>query len=264
MITSVLVKVNTLGKVVPYMMIDSLGDLPHYFEHVSEQCVQHFTKIVKSDIPQEKWDHCLGGSQGASIFGHAVMQSKFNQKNPIYNLDSAIHRKYNAFANFLAKGQPILINKAGGYCPFIDGEHELVYQKPYSLDEEKHQNIVIKKQTKYINLENDPILESHTISYLSKIDPNYSHITNLRSFDIEELIEAFIRFKDNGGTTVYIYTTGTDIEQMYNYSEAICRAQLAHVEFEFNAGYRSEFDGVIDVLEREQIKVKTLLTKQSH
>ena len=150
-------------------------------------------------------------------------------------------------------GETLLVNSVGGYCPFTEGYHKIIEESEYVAIRKR--TYVINKNTKYINLENDPELEEHTIKYLTSIDPNYSYICELRNYNIEELVEIFKDFQDNGGDTVYVYTTGMDVPQMYDYTEAIVQSGIKKVEFEFNAGYDMEHDGIIEDLKINNINV---------
>lgn len=104
----------------------------------------------------------------------------------------------------------------------------------------------IKENTQYINLENDPELEERTRQYLGERDANYSHILNLHKFSKANLVKVFTEFKANGGSIVHVYTTGTNVPQMYEYFDAAKEAGLNDFVFEFNAGTGNGIDRFIN------------------
>ena len=55
---------------------------------------------------------------------------------------------------------------------------------------------------------------------------------------------------------MYVYTTGINVDQMYDYSSAIISSGIKEVWFEFNAGWDENFQGVIDFLEGSGVSVK--------
>lgn len=148
-------------------------------------------------------------------------------------MDGLIQQKFLNMADNISKGRKLLVNPLGGYCFMTDDVNilsedsfETAFQLTYS----------IKANTQYINLENDPELEERTRQYLGERDPNYSHILNLHKFSKDDLVKVFTEFKENGGSIVHVYTTGTNVPQMYEYFEAAKDAGLNDFVFEFNAG----------------------------
>lgn len=257
MISNVVIRhLNQRNVEAEHIMITELSDLPKYFDNVSDLCVQHFTKVLKSNLPADKWENYSSTDQGISIFKQAVIEASSKGNNPIFNIDSAIHRKFLNFTNILVEYGSVLVNKVGGFCPYMPECHEIVSQHPHSFNKNKFDNVVLNDNTKYINLENDPMLEEHTINYLSSIDPHFSSIVNLRKFSVDELTTIFKEFKAKGGETVYVYTTGSDVPQMQDYSQAIINAGLKRVEFEFNAGFNDELNKVIDKLKSNGIEIE--------
>ena len=71
------------------------------------------------------------------------------------------------------------------------------------------------KSTKWINLENDPKLESYTIENLGSIDNKFSYILKSGSLSQIDIIDILNKFKSNGGTGIWQYTTGMYIQIIY-------------------------------------------------
>ena len=105
---------------------------------------------------------------------------------------------------------------------------------------------MINENTKYINLENDPKLEKYSENYLKDKDVNYSYITNLSSHTNNQLKAIFKEFISKGGTTVYVYTTGMKIQQMYDYFNTAVDTGLSSFEFEFNSEITTDIKLFID------------------
>lgn len=114
---------------------------------------------------------------------------------------------------------------------------------------------VINDKTQYINLENDPHLEEHTRQYLGQRDPKFSYILNLGGYSKDALVQVFTEFKAKGGKTVYVYTTGMNVPQMYEYFDAAQKAGLHDFEFHFNAFITDRIQGFI-----EHIKTRANVT----
>lgn len=103
---------------------------------------------------------------------------------------------------------------------------------------------------KIINLENDEHLESRTLEYMKSHDyiskEEFSYITECHRYDTESLTEIFLKFYGVGGEEVYVYTTGTNVNQMYDYLEAAIKAELSSLVIEFNAGIDDDIQAFID------------------
>ena len=123
---------------------------------------------------------------------------------------------------------------------------KVLSNEPYDPTEEA--TYEIKENTKYINLENDAELEKHTLKHFKEVDPNYSYVCNLRSFSQAELIKIFKEFKANGGETAYLYTTGFDVDQVFEYSYALQEAGITKIDFEFNSGITDKLQDALDTL----------------
>jgi hypothetical protein len=152
--------------------------------------------------------------------------------------------KERRFVELVANGETILVNNVGGYCTYDPDYYTIINVRETEIPK----NYVINEGTKYINLENDPELEQHAIDYLERVDQNYSYITNLASHDYHSLVEIFGEFLKAGGDTVYVFTTGMNVEQMYEYESAARHAGIRKFEFEFNSGINNDIQKFIDYL----------------
>lgn len=199
-------------------------------------------KFVKSNY--EKFDIHFTGSLPNSQLALGVMaelKSLHNGKNPIHNLGYAVKRKIQTVKRILSKGQIAFLNPAGGVTS-IDGENIVLVKKMEEVTDMNPVEPVLVVGSRVINLENDCQLEKNAIEYMKNNYFQYSYITQLREYSDSELKEIFVRFKENGGETVYIYTSGYDVPQMYDYSKLAIAAGLNHFIFEFTAGHNKKIN----------------------
>lgn len=251
----VLVKTK-YDEICSYLMLSNIDDILEYSETLSIGVANTLRRILASNVNIDRWDHMVGRNDPDGVMGGAINAANIKGTNPIYEVGPLVDSKIANMLKYVAKGEIILVNSNGGYCPFTENYHEIIEESEHvAVREQTH---VINKDTKYINLENDPVLEKHTIEYLGTVDPNYSHVCQLRNYTIEELTNVFNEFQANGGDTVYVYTTGMDIPQMYEYSDAIIQSGLIKVELELNAGHEQEHDDVIKYLEEHDVDVQVL------
>ena len=52
----------------------------------------------------------------------------------------------------------------------------------------------------------------------------------------------------NGGETAYLYTTGFDVDQVFEYSYALQEAGITKIDFEFNSGITDKLQDALDTL----------------
>jgi hypothetical protein len=236
-----------------FIKIDNIEDLAKFMELKNSQLTAHVSSLIKSSVPVEKWDHCVGKH---GILLQAIIKAKVDPiSNPIYHLDSASSQKFMNLSQTISRYGSVLINANGGYCHMVDS-FEIIEEVDYDLDTEERLTYTLKENTKYLNLENDPFLENHTKNYLRRLDRNYSFIVNLRSFSNNELIKVFKEFILNGGHTLYVYTTGSDVNQMCDYLESAMKSGLNKVIFEFNAGINNEILSCLEKFDSKGMDVK--------
>jgi len=212
-----------------YFLIKNFDELREYADSMNSKVSDTINRVLKSNVPQDRWDHLTERSDAGGIMSAAIMRSKLTGENPLYTMEPLFLEKLKTMSGYLLKDETLLINENGGYCTYTPGCHTILSEEEYV----EPTTYMINKDTQYINLENDPDLEERTEEYLGEVDPNYSYICCLRKFSEEELVGIFREFMANGGTTVYIYTTGMDVPQMYSYCDAIIESGLKAVEYEF-------------------------------
>ena len=235
------------------LIIESIEDVFAYQEHLAKNTSDTFSKVVKARIPNTCWDHYGHEGEYGNSFNMAVQKCKILGGRPIMEFDKITNEKCIAILGCIQKGMKVLINKVGGWCYLHSDYHEVLGYKEYVPSSER--KAVINENTQYINLENDPTLEKRSIEYLSSVDENYSYVLRLIEYSDEELAIVFKQFIAFGGHTVYVYTTGSNVNQMWDYSRAIIKSGLKNIVFEFNAGMNGQIAEVINFLKDSSITV---------
>lgn len=218
-------------------------DLWQYMEVCSKEIELGIRSVFKSSEPAERWDHLLSTGDGgvfAGLFTMSIAESRMKGLNPLMNLDAVILRKYMAMTKSLNEGNIIVINKMGGWCINGDNEYVIHGEEPYSPM--RNYYIGKKGQTRLINLENDPFVEEFTRVHLYKADNNYSIIKNMFHWKKADFIEVLSEFKRAGGEGIWVYTTGSDVDQMYIYTISALEVGLHEFNFIFNAGRTPEIE----------------------
>ena len=166
-----------------------------------------------------------------------------NTQNPLLGLSQSIKQLQESIIDCVLKGE-VLINISGGYCP-VDERQEITNIRNFDYCE---QNCLIRENTKYLNLENDSKLESDAIGFLKTVDDNYSYLLNLRNYSNKTLENIISRFYENGGKYIYVYTTGSDIEQMESYINCAINAHIKNEKTRFSDKplFIFEFSGTVD------------------
>ena len=252
-----LAKVEWYGEeVCENILLETVQDVLDYQDLLVTNTSETFSRMVKDRIPVARWDHYGHDGAYGNSFNMAVQKCKIFGGRPIMEFDKITNTKCISILGQIQKGQQVVINKVGGWCPVMDSVHKVLEVTDY----QPHSNrkVVINPDTQYINLENDPDLEKRTIEYLSAIDQNYSYVLRLCEYSEDELVQIFKEFMSAGGHTVYVYTTGSNVNQMWEYSRAIISSGLKNVIFEFNSGTDADILEVVQYLKDNSIIVELI------
>jgi len=215
------------------LYIETLSDLDEFAELSNSENEEEIKLALKTDVNEDRWDHLFSHTFGC--MATSISLSKITGANSIIGSGVLLEKKLNRIREIIENGTAVIVNTKGGYFPCHDFmDINIIKSDEYVLD--KSQWFTIKDNTKIINLENDMVLEQHSMTYMRALDKNYSSIRRLKKFNKQELTEIFKAFKSKGGETAYIYTTGIDVDQMYDYTEALLDAGIKDIRFEFNAG----------------------------
>lgn len=239
-------------------LIDSEEGANEYFsfnQNIARKC---FDIALKSRLPINKFDHMIpyGGTVEASIMRMALVRSQHNDvdvdergysvfNNPIYQIFPAAKEKEFFIRKAMEEFGQILVNKSGGFMPLDKSKYIILEEKEAEIyhaapDDE------LNEGNKWIVLENDYSLPVESRKFLEKMDPNFSIVFDLRGHTTERLIKTFEYFKKNGGEVVFVYTTGLDVEQMYEYVKCMKIADLNTLKFHFNTGRNPDIDKFLE------------------
>jgi len=216
-----------------WLLLESFNELTEYMEFTSGRVVEQITRLLRSKVSPERWDHMITRTPEGSILAASIIYCQAHGKSPLIEMDGIIQQKFLNMANNISQGKKLLVNPLGGYC-YMTEDISILSEETFETGFQL--TYTVNENTQYINLENDPELEERTRQYLGERDPNYSYILNLHKFSKDDLIKVFTEFKENGGSIVHVYTTGTNVPQMYEYFDAAKEAGLNDFVFEFNAG----------------------------
>lgn len=190
-------------------------------------------KLLKSKTPVNYWDHLVYDSkQGDSIARLAIPIAQLKGENLWNTMSSIVVQKLSYISKLISNGKTVLINSNGGYC-YPSKDISII--KIYNVEFFEKQNFKINHNTKYLNLENDAILENHTKEKLASIDQNYSYICSLRSYNDQQLSKFMKEFVSFGGNTLYIYTTGIDTNQVKSYCNLAFQSGIKNICFEYSS-----------------------------
>jgi len=227
-----------------WTMYECAEELSEHLDITFDTTTRELIKLIKSKESVDTWDH-YQPSANAGALRLAIGMSKVDGVNPIYSVDKyQCNISQNKLNTFLEYGN-ILINRVGGYTHY-DPDHMVILSKKEMEPSDQLKNFyLIPIGTKWLNLENDPELEKYTHNTLSTIDTNFSYVVNLRSFNKERLEEVFTEFVSKGGQGLWIYTTGSDLEQLQDYVILANNLGVKEYDFTFNAGISEELHNTL-------------------
>lgn len=211
------------------IILENIEDLQEYFNYTQDEIVEGVRIVLKSNVSPDSYDHLVRQNVFGGLLATSFTDCQMKGGNPLINLDKVVTQKFINFTRHILAGEKIMLNQVGGYCFVGDGTIEWINAPDNKL------TCTINTGTKYINLENDPVLEQYSKDYLSLVDKNYSYVTNMFRMRAADFNIVFNDFVDAGGTTVFVYTTGMDVDQMFVYFDSAVDTGIKNFEFVFNA-----------------------------
>lgn len=241
------------------LLFENVGDLKLLREELTKAEEGVMMKFIKSGESYDRLNHIVSGFQPLerSIANLAILKRMISGINPIYNLGICSEEYLNTLRSQLVKGRTVFMNKNGGLCP-VEGTLEILEIIEDSAIFKKYPKYYIGKAPKVINLENDFEIESVARDYMRKTfgDSHYAHITDMKTLSEREFNKIFKEFVEKGGEYVYVYTTGLDYEQMYEYSKYALQNGIRKFIFDFNCGIDKDIQKFVDWLsERAKVEV---------
>jgi len=250
---SVMIDADWFDKPTPYLMLENLHDLHLYAEKTDEEAAASFGRILRNNVPNDKINHLLCKTHGDNVVLTASIMGNFTGDSLVESIGKVSGEKYANMTKHILNGETIIINPLGGYC-FLSDDMTVTDEKEY-VDIVDKTTYKIADNASYLNLENDAELEKTVIDFFDKHGAEQSYVLNLRNFDIGDLTKIFNEFAENGGHTVYVYTTGMDVDQMYDYSKALIRSNIDEILFDFNSGINDDINKVVAFLQEQDVGV---------
>lgn len=209
----------------------------------SEESVQK--KIAKSGEPAYRLDHILNGFQPIEKSISVLACSKASlddDRNPIAFLRECSNLFLTTLITDLSKDRKVFMNKNGGLTP-VEDTLTIVEESDFDGFNKK-EIYYIREGSKVINLENGVELERNAVKFMEdrfsytkkSYSVPYSYISEMSLLSQYQLSYILKKFKDIGGEYVYVYTSGQNYEQMYEYSKEAIKVGLTNFIFEFNCG----------------------------
>lgn len=217
-----------------------------FLEWQRDNILADFTTILKSGIAYDRWDH-FSGKTIKTIHAMACIKLLRGDVAP-FNVHQQSLSEYamSFFSGFdrCKEDEVLVVNNNGGYTYFK--KNELGVIKDFVID--VMQNVHLVANSKIITIENDPMLEEWT---KETVKVPFSYILELRKFTSDQLKTAFWDWKKTitncvHGSTLLVYTTGIDFEQMKKY---LTVAKSAHIDVVLlipSAGHSLLFDTAVE------------------
>jgi hypothetical protein len=246
------------NQVVEMYLIENEEDASEYFSFNKNIAAKCFDHVLKHRLPIENFDH-MGfgyGTVESSIMTLALHRAKSNKidvdkqgrsiwNNPLYQLFPAAAEKEMHIRRFYDEHGAILVNKNGGFMP-LERDQYTILETYDTVIHSKAPQDEMNEKNRWIVLENDYMLPQESQTFLQKMDPNFSIVFDLRGHKEDRLFKTFEWFKKHGGEVVFVYTTGLDVEQMYEYTKCMKKAGLNTLKFHFNAGRNPDIDKFLE------------------
>lgn len=228
---------SEMNSVVDGILIENSMDIDLLQKELEQAEHTVLVKIVKSKETVDRINHVVNGFRPfeKSIAKYAIHQSRMLGNNPLYNLGLSTEKILDTVRKVLENYGNVFINTSGAFCNI--GDNMEILETSEFISFPNPPKYFIQDGSKVINLENDFELEDDAVSYMSKnFNQKFSYIKDMRILESGDFLKIFTEFKEKGGDTVYVYTTGMDYEQMYEYSKHAVNCGLKKFIFDFNAG----------------------------
>lgn len=221
-------------------LIESCENILEYYE-MQQPSIATGVRALLSSSSSRDLRHLFRHNHFGALATLAQTKCEFSGGSLLGNIAQAFDSKMDAIKVHVLNGRKVLINDLGGYC-FFEGDYEIVENPQKFID------YYIGKNTKYINLENDPFLEVYTHKNIP--DKDFSWVLNMHECDIDDFKRIFTEFKENGGVGIWQYTTGMDVAQMHTFMIAGLEVGLTEYIFNFNAGIDERIEEFCEVYEK--------------
>jgi hypothetical protein len=208
-----------------YHIIYKHSELIELLEWQSELCSIAIANMIRNVIPVDRWDH-ENFDIMAAIVQMSFIKMRLGTEIPLLAFKAGCREfAVNMFEAWdkLEDDEVLLINHNGGYRP---GKRDLICDgKEFTVKPLEHLTIV--EGSKLLVIENDPVIDKWTVENLHA---SYSYIVNLGRLSKPQTVDLMKQFRNStGGTTLFVYTTGINDNQMIEYTNAAIEARFKRI-----------------------------------
>jgi len=256
------------------ILLDSVGDVLTYLQMAEEAATDVFTTLIEGDLDIERWTHYTertnkyirGTAQSSIVLG------SLKETNPIYEIAGLLASKTQNMLKFIEDGKVVIVNRNGGYSYITSDYHTILNSEEINAGSLAKSKISLKKDSKLLVLENSPELPEAVEAKAIEMDPNFSSVCGLSKMSKEGIIDMLKSFTDGGGDSIYVQTTGYDIEQIKQVAGIVnfFVRNIKEVTVEVTGGPTPELEviantlrdkGVSIIIEEQKIQLKSLKSK---
>lgn len=245
------------NKIAEGYLVETIDDVLTVKKFAEQRAEGLMRKFSLSGESSNRLDHMLHGVHPLEkAFGRlAIAYGLTQETNALFCIPNAMQQYISTLSHFVVKGETAFINKDFGIVGVKD-YLEIVEAEPVD-NIEYATRFVCPDGTKVIVLENDWEIPNESFRMFAKIDGKASMILELGLVPDIRLKQMLETFKNKGGDTVFVYTTGMGLEQMYNYSKIAISVGLTNFIFKFSISQSDGVKGFISHLSK-WAKVKVL------
>lgn len=222
-------------------LLESLSDLNAYKDHLMDEAAKLTERFIVSSYKyfDGHFIGSLAGEQRAMAECAGAANRSAEPIDVMWAVSEGCRLKLLTLKNMLMDGNTVFMNKEGGVCSIAKGIVEIVETRPFTFFGDNDEKCRLADGV-VITLENDQELEEPAVKYMEERWGQFSYILDLRAYDAGSLQNIFSGFRDRGGKTVYVRTTGKDINQMYVYAGAALTVGINDFVFDFKEGQNDE------------------------
>lgn len=232
---------SKVNKDISHVLLESLDEVIFYLNKKDifwEQSFNIFNNMNKWEEATRSRIISHSNHSNVIVSMSAVQSAIFKYKIPVSaNVVNDFYNK--GMIDFFSKKNNIFVNRSGGYCYIeafnIEDDFDLVGN--FSLDDFFNQDNYsfnyITNENKILIFENDPTLDPFTVNYFK--DETIPYLCNLRDLmatdKFDTLCSKFVKYYSK---RAFIYTTGSDYDQMLDYTLRAVKAGFNDFQWIFN------------------------------
>ena len=221
-----------------FLLLENYTDMGIFFDHIEDKfktennTYDKMSNIKDEDTKSKLISHTCFNNPVALA---TAITASFVGYSPLVK-SCAMMKLYKKYVqDDIEKSGCCIINSVGGMYPpeAYKKDEWIIKEDSYNMDWFKSNNCIYETNELLV-LENDPVIDEYTIDLLGEFynfPNNYSYIVNLRDTLATDEYEKYLRIGEF--KKIFIYTTGLDNEQMYDYTERAINCGVKEFEWVF-------------------------------